>query len=124
MDQLLQERLQILKEAGMMDEIGERAAEFMLSRLEADGVKTTDENIGMFLTHLIAAINRMKTEEAIEEVNPDLKSELLKNPFYPKTQWYFSEMEKQLGIRMEEAEEIYVGGYLCILFSQGKEERK
>lgn len=122
MEQSLQERLSILKEAGMMDEGVEKTVHHIVHKLKKDGVQTVDETIGMFLTHLIAAINRAKNNEAIAEVDLALKEELQKNPFYGKVHSYFSELEEMSGIKLEESEEVYVGGYLCILLAQGKEE--
>ncbi|RRD96253.1 PRD domain-containing protein [Clostridiales bacterium COT073_COT-073] len=121
MEQLLLERLNILKEAEMLDEVTEKTVYHVINKLEADGVVATDENIGMFITHLIAAIRRIKSNEAIEEVNLELKEELMKNPFYPMSKTYFTEMKDVLGVDLDEAEKIYIGGYLCILLAKGKE---
>ena len=124
MEQLLLERIQILKEAGILGRSAEKAVFHTIQMLESDGVEISDENIGMFITHLIATIDRAEKKEAVEEVSAELEEELKKNPFYSQTQVYFAEIAKILGMDFVEAEKIYIGGYLCILLSQRKEGKR
>lgn len=124
MDQALKERLEILKMAGMLQEPMEATLHRISEKLKEDGIEPTDEKIGMFLTHLVAALNRSGGEEAIVEANEELLQELRENEHYPKAQEYFEEIQKTSNIHLHAGEEAYIGGYLCVLLADRKEGKE
>ena len=124
MDQALKERLEILKTAGMLNEPVETTLRQISEKLKGDGIEPTDEKIGMFLTHLAAALNRSNGEEAIIEANEALLQELRENENYPKAQEYFKEIQKTSKMELHPGENAYIGGYLCVLLADRKEEKE
>lgn len=124
MDNALKDRLEILKTAEMMDDTSEKTVYRVIDLLREDGVEPTDEKIGMFLTHLIAALHRIRNNKGIEEVDEALLEELSRNIYYPKALEYFEEIKRVSAIELDKGEQSYVGGYLCVLLSQGKEGNK
>ena len=124
MDQALQERFEILKAAGLLAEPIETTLRHISEKLKSDGIEPSDEKIGMFLTHLAAALNRSSGEEAITEANEALLQELRENANYSRAQEYFREIRKISEMELHPGEEAYIGGYLCVLLEDGKEEKK
>ncbi|KUO71280.1 MAG: hypothetical protein APF77_19760 [Clostridia bacterium BRH_c25] len=116
MDQLLRERLDILKEAGeISDEIRAAVIEFAQSFEKKYPLTITEENASMLITHLAMALARIKKGEEIIEMDELAMDEIRQSNIYGELPEFYEIIEDKLQIRLPESEKGYIALHACTI---------
>lgn len=112
----LNTRLQILKDAGQISQENYNAMLKIIRMFDRKwGIKLTEENGAMFITHFTVAFERIARAEELESMNADTLKEIRENRNYSSAREMLKEIEKEINIRIPENEENFLMIYLCIL---------
>lgn len=112
----LNTRLQILKDAGQISQENHNAMLKIISMFDQKwGIKLTEENGAMFITHFTVAFERIVRSEELDSMNEDTLREIRDNKNYNKAKEMLKEIEKELEIKIPENEGNFLMIYLCIL---------
>lgn len=113
----LNTRLQILRDAGQISQENYDAMLKIISMFEVKwGIKLTEDNGAMFITHFTVAFERIAKDETVDPMNEDALKEIRENENYYKCKEILKTIENELGIRIPENEESFLMIYLCILY--------
>ena len=124
MDSTLLTRLNLLLDAGNVDEDIIRVVGVFVKETESElGITLTEDNGSMFVTHIAMALARMRDGEEIMPIdNALLGEEVTTSPIYPKIPTIIRRVENQTDIKIPEAEYGYVALHLCALYVAALEE--
>ena len=79
----LDERIELLYQSGFCDEAGRDGLRRAVDALVREcGVKRDDEVLGMLVTHVAAALKRVREGEAITPLSPESVEEVRSSPAY------------------------------------------
>lgn len=119
MDQPLKERLDILKQAGEInDEIATTVIEFAQKLEKKYSLKITEENGSMLITHLSMALARIKRGEEISEIDKSTLKEIKETSIYEKLPEFYKEIEEKLQIKIPDSEKGFIAVHVCTLVSK------
>ena len=82
------------------------------------GLSLTEENAGMFITHLAAAFSRVSKNEAILEINPDIEIEVSQNKNYKIALDILKTLTNNTLEIFPKGEEIFILTYLCSILNE------
>ena len=124
MDQLLRERLDILKEAGeISEEIGDTVTEFVQSFEQKYSLTMTEDNAAMLITHLAMALARIKKGEEINEIDEQIMDEIRQSNIYGELPGFYRTIEDRLQIELPDSEKGYIALHACAIMAKlGTEE--
>lgn len=109
-------RLQILRDAGQISQENYNAMLKIIDMFDGKwGIKLTEENGAMFITHFTVAYERIVRSEKLDAMNEDTLKEIRENKNYSKAKEMLKEMENELHLKIPENEENFLMIYLCIL---------
>lgn len=110
-------RLQILRDSGQLSEGNYILLLKIISMFDRKwGIKLTEENGSMFITHLSVALGRIEKGEKIDAVEENIYQEIAGNKNYDKCLGAIKDVEEELKIRIPENEKGFLMIYLCTLF--------
>jgi len=115
----LDERIELLYQCGFCDEAGRDGLRRVVDALVREcGVKRDDEVLGMLVTHVAAALKRVREGEAITPLSPEIVEEVRSSPAYAEAKRIRDELIDALGFELPEAEKdfvlVHVGGLLLL----------
>lgn len=112
----IKDRLNILLDAGQISEENQNIMLRIISILkEKWGIEITEENGGMFITHLTMAYERIKNGNEINCTAKEVSSQLNACKDYEKSKTIFEDVKKELFIELPKAEEEFILLYLCVV---------
>lgn len=113
----LKQRLRILRDAGQLSQKNYDAILNVIHMFDSKwGLKLTEENGSMFVTHLSIAAGRIEKGEPVGPVEESIYREVRENVNFGKCSEAFSDIEVILEIKIPESEKGYLMIYLCGLF--------
>lgn len=68
----LKQRIETLYECGFVDETGKADLYRIVEVLQRHGIETTDENTGVLVTHVAAALKRSADGEVVTPLDPNV----------------------------------------------------
>ena len=68
----LKQRIEMLQECGFVDEIGKADLYRIVEILQKHGIDTNDDNTGVLVTHVAAALKRSADGEIVTPLEPDV----------------------------------------------------
>jgi len=110
-------RLELLKKSGQIDERAQELTKDVLAMIEKKyKIRLTEENSGMFVTHLSIALQRLINKKPFSIEYPAVLDEVRK---YTEEYEFGNEIkemiEKCLNLKVPETELGFIVAYLCIL---------
>lgn len=113
----LSERMDVLQQAGFVDETGRRDLEAIADILTTEcGVERDNEILGTLVTHVAAALRRARDGEAIDPLDPAVVDDVRSSPVYDEArrlqQEILAAMESELSEPEQEFVLVHVGGLL------------
>ena len=112
-------RMDILKEAGQISQLTYERVEKIINHFLSKHLIQIDETNGaMLITHLCIALSRMEKGEKINKIEEEMFGEVRKNKFFMKAQEAMEEINKILGSEMPIEESGYMMMHLCVLFEK------
>lgn len=103
------ERLETLKEAGMLDDTGISDVQKVLEIFRRDyGVVLEEENASMFIAHLCAAYNRNQTHEEVPPLEEENRKEIRALPTYSRSEEILHKMMDATENPLSKAEQEYI----------------
>lgn len=116
MDNMLLMRLNLLLDAGEIDEeIIQIIAEFTRMVEEELSLSIDEKNGSMFITHMAMALSRIKKGEEIMPMDESLLDEVKASNAYNKIPTLIDEIEKRFDINIPKSEFGYIALHLCNL---------
>lgn len=123
MDQILRERLDILKEAGVIsDDIRDAVIEFAESFEKKYSLTMTEENASMLITHLAMSLARIKNGEEINGMDELTMDEIRQSKIYGELPEFYGIFEDKLQIRLPESEKGYIALHTCAIMAKSENE--
>jgi PRD domain. len=117
----LNTRLQILRDAGQISKENYEAMLDVINMFDSKwGIKLTEENGAMFITHLTVAFQRIVSDETIDGLNENAYREIRENANYGKCKEALKDVERKIGLKIPENEESFLMLYLCTLFESAE----
>ena len=121
MDQLLKQRLEILKEAGeISEEIKSVVIDFAENFERKYSIAMTEENSAMLITHLAMALVRVKNEEKIDEMDEISLNEVKKYDVFNELYEFHKKIEGNLNIVIPESERGFIALHATALINKFK----
>ncbi len=116
MDDMLLMRLNLLSDAGEIDEdIIKIIIEFTKIIEKELSIIITEENGQMFITHMAMTLSRMKKGEEISPMDDSLLDEVKTSATYNKVPLLINKIEEKFNIDIPESELGYIALHLCNL---------
>lgn len=112
-------RLQILKDAGQLNEANYQAITKVIEMLADDwNIELTEENGAMFITHLAIAFERIAKGETVKPVEDFVLEELKGQKCFTYCSQALVSITAILGDEIPAEEEGYILIHLCTLFTK------
>ncbi|MDO4428834.1 MAG: PRD domain-containing protein [Atopobiaceae bacterium] len=113
----LSERMDVLQQAGFVDEAGRRDLEAIADILTTEcGVSRDNEILGTLVTHVAAALKRARDGEDINPLDPAIVDDVRSSAVYDEArriqQEIFAAMRSELSEPEQEFVLVHVGGLL------------
>ncbi len=109
-------RLQILRDAGQISQENYAAMHKIIAMFDQKwGIRLTEENGAMFITHFTTAYERISRSEDLDAMKDDTLKEIIENKNYNRAREILGEIEREIDIRIPENEGNFLMIYLCIL---------
>lgn len=119
MDQLLNQRLDILLDAGEISaEIKMVIMNFVHAFEKKYTLTMTEENASMFITHLAMALARIKRGEGVNPIDEAIINEVKQNKIYNELPQFYDQIEKDLDIVIPESEKGFIALHACTLLAK------
>ncbi|MBU5592601.1 PRD domain-containing protein [Clostridium sp. MSJ-4] len=111
-------RLNILKEAGQIDEgIYKDIINIINMFKEKHNISLTEENASMLITHLAISFKRIKDGEIVNSIEEMIYEEVRCNENYDKSEEIFKDIEKVIESSIPEEEKVFIMMHLCALLN-------
>lgn len=116
MDEMLMMRLNLLKDAGEIDEkIAEAVVEFAKEVEREYNAQLNEDNGSMLITHLCMALGRIKKGEEINPIDELSLQEIKATPAFQKVPNLVKSLEKITNLVVPEEEFGYIALHLCTM---------
>lgn len=127
----LEQRLEILQQSGFFDESGRKDLDAMIRVLtEKYGFPRNDETLGVLVTHVAAALKRLKDGEDINPIDAGVLEDVKSSDVYPEAKKIQSDVLAVMEHKLPESEKdfilVHVGGLLMnpdVIAARRGEER-
>ena len=115
----IMERIDIMKECGLSSE-QEHKDLCAVVRLCKDefGIALTEENAGVMITHIGAALRRVRTGEAVEPLDPEVYAQAAEEPEYERAQKIVARLLETLTAALPEEERQFFLVHVVQVLSQ------
>lgn len=105
----LQTRINVLAQAGFVDERGKEALEAVVRVLTGTyDIPADDRAVGGIITHLASALKRIGTGEEVQPFAPELVQQVLESDDHPLAARISDEVFRALPVELPEDERVYV----------------
>lgn len=112
----LGKRLNILKDSNQIsDDTYSKVIKIIQILEHRWGIKLTEENGGMFITHISIAIERIKSKNYVEKLDKNICLEVENNDNYLKSVEVYKDIEEIIAVKIPKAEKYFILMYLCNL---------
>lgn len=119
MDDLLQERLNILEESEQISgEIKTAVMDFAQDFEKEYSLVLTEENASMLITHLAMALARIKNGEKINEIDELALNEVKQNKLFDELPKFYKSLEEKLNIKIPDSEKGFIVVHACTVISK------
>lgn len=119
MDELLMQRLNILKDAGEISEDIRTSIIDFADNLEREYcLELNEDNAAMLITHLAMALARIKKGEKINEIDELSLTEIKQTPVYNDLPKFFKKIEEKLQLKIPDSEKGFIALHVCTLVSK------
>ncbi|GAA0182255.1 PRD domain-containing protein [Clostridium sediminicola] len=119
MEQLLKERLEILKGAEQIGEdIKNAVIDFAEDFEKKYSLTMTEENAAMLITHLAMALARIKKGEKVDEPNEFVLNEVKQTEIYDELPEFYEKIEGKLNLSIPDSEKGFIAIHVCTLMSK------
>ena len=109
-------RLGLLKDGGQIDqETYEKLLRVPVVIKDKWGIELLEENGAMLITHMSAALMRVKRGEAVNPMEEEIVLQLRNEKDYESSKLLLKEMEEELEIELPEEEKEFIILHLCTL---------
>lgn len=116
---MLQQRLDILQQAGQIDETVKQYLMDVIELIEQKfGIKLTEDNGAMIITHFAMAISRLQKGESSKKMDEPLYELLLADANYEKGKQMWNVVSANLPVPFTEEEADYMVLHFCTLLTQ------
>ena len=116
MDDMLMLRLNLLVDAGEIDEtIRHSVVDFVNGIEDKYSLKITEENGSMLVSHLAMALGRIERREEIQTMDEELFTEVKETQTYKELDMFYDILEENLGSEIPESEKDFIALHLCTL---------
>ena len=114
----LKDRVDILLETKLITEEVYKLLLEIIKKLEDEyDIKLTEENGGMFITHLSAAITRIKKGEPINELDEAIINEIKADESYFKAKMITDNIKRICELEFPLGEEIFIITHICSILN-------
>lgn len=121
MDQLLLQRLDILKEAGEIDsDIKDAVVDFATGFEKKYEVALTEENASMLITHLAMALSRIRKGDSVDEMDELALNEVKQYDVYQELDVFYKVLEDKLKVAIPESEQGFIALHATALINKLK----
>jgi len=111
-------RLNILLENNVItEEVYYKIKEIIRELKEKYNVEITEENGGMFITHLSAALTRINNGQPLEIIDEGVMEQIKLESCYTKTVEVMKRIQDICNVVFPREEEIFILTYLCTILS-------
>lgn len=125
MDNLIQERVEILLNAEMLDEKTVKAIMDFLDYLNKEhNIETSDKNFGVFISHLSAMYCRIKNGKLVNSLSDEIILDLKSDLNFKKANKLVGILESNLYFNVSKDESYYLILHLLSLFENINKEEK
>jgi len=115
----LDERLIILRDAEQIDEdIYEKSIKIISMFNTRWNIELTEENGAMLITHLCIALQRVKNNSTVEEIDEDIYGEVKLNHNFETCKRVLKDIKNEINMDIPESEQSFILMHLCVLFNK------
>ena len=119
----LQSRIELLERTGFVDGDGRASLEAVARMLEERyGIPATDRMAGALVTHLAAALRRVRNAEEVQPFAPELVEQVRASDEYPLASLMLQDVLDVLPCELPEAERVYVLAHAGAILIAAREE--
>lgn len=120
MEATIQQRLDILKQAGQIDEKMEKAILDFAAKMESEyGVEVTEENGAMLVMHLAIALARIERGETVDRMDSMLVDQIREAKGFAELPAFLNDLEAQMGWKVPVEELEYIALHFCTMIEKG-----
>ncbi|MFV0343420.1 MAG: PRD domain-containing protein [Anaerocolumna sp.] len=117
----LMERVRILKEYNMMNEVAYKDILFIIKMVEEEyHITLTEENAGIMITHICAAFRRNELGEEIDPLHRSVFEEIKESKDYQKAEQIIESMIAGIENQLSQNEREYFLIHICNLLAQSE----
>ena len=116
---MIKQKLDVLKEAGIIDEEVQTYVLAVLEYLKEKKIITEDQEDDVFLTHLAMAAARQKNGESVSELEGFIKEQIVSDPQYLHSQSLWKELADLAPVTFDENELDYFYLHICNMLNEG-----
>lgn len=110
----IMDRINLMKECSLVDDAAYADLVSIVKVFREDfRFDLTEENGGVMITHIGAAIKRLKTGEKVDPLDREVLSQAVEEPVYPTAQKILDRIREQTVSRLPSAEEEFLLVHIC-----------
>jgi transcriptional regulatory protein LevR len=110
----IMERINVMKDCDLIDDLGYQDLLTVKRILSQDfQFDLTEENGGVMITHLGAAIKRLKTGETVEPLDPEVLIQAKEEPAYQTAVKILTQLKKVMVHVLPQVEEDFMLVHIC-----------
>lgn len=112
-------RFAILRQAGMLTAQDEEAVKAVIAYFERNGQLTlTEENASSMVTHLCAALGRIRRGEPVEPLDPEVYEETRQEPTFAQALKITRDIVRDILPELPEEEQKFLTMHIGVLLAQ------
>ncbi len=120
MEEMIQQRLDILKQAGQINRKIEAAILDFVMRMETEYcLEVTEENGAMMVMHLAIALARIDRGETVDRMDAILVDQIKDAKGYAELPAFLGELEEHMGWKIPIEELEFIALHFCTMIEKG-----
>ena len=120
MQDTIKQRLDILKQAGQINEKMETAILGFVGKMEAEyDLEVTEENGAMLVMHLAIALARIDRGETVDRMDAMLVDQIKDAKGFAELPAFLGNLEEQMGWKVPVEELEYIALHFCTMIEKG-----
>lgn len=110
----IMERINLMKECGMIDDVAYADLMTIVKIFQKDfQFNLTEENGGVMITHIGAAINRIKSGEKIEPLDREVLRQAADELSYPTALKILAQVKQEMVCKLPDIEQEFLLVHIC-----------